>query len=193
MKRKFIEFLKSEFFFESDNLKMDNETKRVISIIFNWVLGLPNGIYEPMKGFILTGTYGTGKSSIMKATIKLIFDMYGVSEHYPNGIHEPKYISGKQLARLFMDSDSVKINELIYTRLIGIDDFGYESKSVKSFGTVVYPFEEIIMERYDRKKIVLATTNLTPALIEQTYGGHVLDRLKQMCFWLEINSPSKRR
>lgn len=188
LKLKFVEFLKEEFFFESDKLEIDSKTKSVLNTIFDWILGK----YKPDKGFLLTGSYGTGKSSIMKAAMKLIFHIYGVSESYPSGIHEPKYITSKKLARLFIDNEKVKINELIYAKLIGIDDFGYESKEVRTFGTIVFPFEEILMERYDKKKIMLATTNLKPAQIEKIYGGHVLDRLKQMCFWIEINSPSKR-
>ena len=189
LKQKFVELLKDEFFFESDELEIDPKTKNVLNIVFYWILGK----YEPEKGFLLFGTYGTGKSSMMKAAMKLIFHIYGVSDGYPSGIHEPKYITAKTLARHFMDGEKTKINELIYTKILGIDDFGYESREVRSFGTIVFPFEEILMERYDRKKIILATTNLTPAKIEKMYGGHVLDRLKQMCFWVEINSVSKRK
>jgi len=188
LKLKFTELLKEQFFFESDELKIDDQTKKVLNTVFDWVLGK----HEPLKGFILTGSYGNGKSSIMKAALKLVFHIYGASETYPAGIHEPKYITSKRLSRLFIDNEKVKINELIYAKLIGIDDFGYESKEVRTFGTIVFPFEEITMERYDKKKIILATTNLTPAQIEKIYGGHVLDRLKQMCFWIEMNSGSKR-
>jgi len=159
-----------------------------LKIVFNWVIGK----HKPDKGFVITGTYGTGKSSIMKAAMKLVFHIYGISDQYKAGIHEPKYITSKKLARLFIDNEKVKINELIYAKLIGIDDFGYESKEVRTFGTIVFPFEEILMERYDKKKIVLATTNLSPEQIEKHYGGHILDRLNQMCFWIEINAPSKR-
>ena len=189
LKQKFVEFLKDEFFFESDKLEIDSKTKSVLNTIFDWILGK----YEPDKGFLLTGSYGTGKSSIMKAAMKLIFHIYGKSDIQPAGIHEPKYITSKKLARLFIDNEKIKINELIYAKLIGIDDFGYESKEVRTFGTIVFPFEEILMERYDKKKIILTTTNLKPAQIEKIYGGHVLDRLKQMCFWIEINNPSKRK
>lgn len=189
LKLKFKEFLKSQFFFENDSLKIDKETQTVLRTIFLWVLGE----YEPQKGFILTGTYGTGKSSIMKATMDLIFEMYGKSDVYPIGINEPKYVSAKKMARIFIDGERTKINEMIYAGLLGIDDFGYESKEVRSFGTIVFPFEEIVMERYDKKKIILGTTNLKPAQIEKIYGGHVLDRLNQMCFWIEINTQSKRK
>ena len=189
LKLKFKEFLKSQFFFENDSLKIDKETQTVLRTIFSWVLGE----YEPQKGFILTGTYGTGKSSIMKATMDLIFEMYGKSDVYQIGINEPKYVSAQKMARIFIDGERTKINEMIYAGVLGIDDFGYESKEVRSFGTIVFPFEEIIMERYDKKKIILGTTNLKPAQIENIYGGHVLDRLNQMCFWIEINTQSKRK
>ena len=188
LKIKFKDYLKDQFFFDSDELKQDKETNKALKTIFDWILGS----FEPKKGFILTGSFGTGKSSIMKAAMALIFEMYGKSDFYLIGINEPKYITSKKLARIFIDGERTKINELIYSGLLGIDDFGYESKEVRSFGTVVFPLEEIIMERYDKKKIILATTNLSPKQIEKIYGGHVLDRLNQMCFWIEINTPSKR-
>lgn len=188
LKQEFKDYLKEQFFFD-DDLIQDRETNKVLKTIFSWILGE----YEPNKGFILTGSYGTGKSSIMKATMALIFEIYGKSDNYPIGINEPKYITSKKMARIFIDAERTKINELIYAGLLGIDDFGYESKEVRSFGTIVFPFEEIIMERYDKKKIVLATTNLKPEQIEKIYGGHVLDRLNQICFWIEINTQSKRK
>ena len=188
LKIKFTELLKEQFFFESDELKIDDQTKKVLNTVFDWVLGM----HEPQKGFILTGSYGNGKSSIMKAAMKLSFHIYGASETYPAGINEPKYITSKKLARLFMDNERIKINELIYAKLIGIDDFGYESREVRAYGTIVFPFEEVIMERYDKKKVILATTNLKPEQIKKLNGGHVLDRLKQMCFWVEMNTGSKR-
>ena len=188
LKLKFVEYLKEQFFFESDKLEIDSKTKNVLNTVFDWVIGK----HEPDKGIILTGSYGTGKSSIMKAAMKLVFHIYGKTDHYPTGIDEPIYVTSKKLARMFIDNEKIKINSLIYSKLIGIDDFGYESREVRTFGTIVFPLEEIIMERYDKKKIILATTNLTPAQIEKLYGGHVLDRLKQMCFWIEINAPSKR-
>jgi len=188
LKQKFKDYLKDQFF-SFDELIQDKETNKVLKTVFSWILGE----YEPNKGFVLTGTYGTGKSSIMKAAMDLIFHMYGKSDMYPIGIPEPKYTTAKGMARIFIDGDRIKINQLIYSGLLGIDDFGYESKEVRSFGTVVFPFEEIIMERYDKKKIILGTTNLKPGQIEKIYGGHVLDRLNQMCFFIEINSPSKRK
>lgn len=189
LKRKFIELLKEQFFFETDVPKIDKETQKVLAIVFNWVIGL----HKPNKGFILMGTYGNGKSSMMKAAMSLCYLIYGISDKYKIGIHEPKYITSKKLARLFIDNEKIKINELIFSSLLGIDDFGYESKEVRTYGTIVFPLEEIIMERYDKKKIILATTNLNPSKIENIYGGHILDRLNQMCFWIELNIPSKRK
>lgn len=188
LKEKFYELLKAEFFFENTEIEKDSAIIEMLRIVFNWVIGE----FEPNKGFVLTGTYGNGKSSVMKAAMKLMYIIYGKSENYIHGISEPVYVSAKRMARHFIDNERFKINQLIYADLLGIDDVGYESKEVKTMGTLVYPFEEILMERYDRKKIVLITTNKTAEEIESIYGGHILDRLNQMCFWIEINSPSKR-
>jgi len=161
---------------------------RLLKIIFKWVIGE----FEPEKGFVLTGTYGNGKSSIMKAAMKLFYLIYG---HYSGfaKMSNPLYISSKRMARHFIDNEKLRINQMIFTDILGIDDIGYESKDVKTMGTLVYPFEEILMERYDRKKTILITTNKTASEIESIYGGHVLDRLNQMCFWIEINAESKRK
>jgi len=183
-----VELLSAEFFSANDRLQLDKKTQDILAILFQWVIGE----YEPTKGFVLTGTYGTGKSSVMKATMNLAYYIFR-NEQYPNmGMKQPRYVSAKELSRTFMNNDEAGINSFIYSQLIGIDDFGYESKKVRSFGTEVYPFEEVIMERYDRKKIILGTTNMSAEQIGNTYGGHVLDRLNQMCFFVEIKAPSKR-
>lgn len=189
LKRKYIEFLEAEFFTNGEKLKVDGETKTVLKVLFDWVVG----DYNPEKGFIIFGTYGNGKSSFMKATLNLLHHIYGRTDQYPAGISAPEYITAKNMARIFMDGETVKINKLIYSNILAVDDVGYESKEVRSFGTIVQPFEEILMERYDRKKIICLTTNRTPKQIEDKYGGHILDRLNQMCFWIEINAMSKRK
>lgn len=186
---KFIEFLKNEFFFENNEVENDESTNKILKIIFNWVIGE----FEPGKGFVLTGTFGNGKSSIMKAAMNLLYFIYGKSDKFIDKMQKPLYVSAKQMSRHFINNERIKINQMIYTDILGIDDVGYESKEVREMGTIVFPFEEILMERYDRKKIILITTNKTGTEIEFIYGGHILDRLNQMCFWVEINSPSKRK
>lgn len=182
-----MDLLKGQFFFE-ENVSLDDEQKKIISTIFSWIIGK----FEPKKGFLLTGNFGNGKSSIMKASLALITELFSIKVK-ENGIPEPKYFTSKQLARYFQDYETNRINEAFSSRLIGIDDFGYEPKEVKVFGTIQKPFEDVIMERYDKKRIVLATTNLSASQIKSIYGEYILDRLTQMCFWIDIQKPSFRK
>jgi len=129
---------------------------------------------------------------IMKAIIKFIEEYYSDTA-IEGGIPKPSYILSHALSNAFKDSNETLIARMKTTSILAIDDLGYEAKEVMYFGTVSKPFEEIIMARYDKKRTILITTNLSLSQIGGMYGPHVKDRLKQMVYIIEFKGESKRK
>lgn len=189
LKWELLEFSKECFYQNNGKISLTEEEKEKFSFVFNWLIGKDIDI-TLNKGLLLTGSYGTGKSVLLKACIKFI-DKYYSDKSVSNGIPEPIYILSHDMANAFMDEKSALITRMKTTSILAVDDLGYEPVEVKSFGTVIKPFEEILMARYDKRKTILISTNLTCEELKK-YGGHIYDRLRQMTYLIEFKGESKR-
>jgi DNA replication protein DnaC len=191
LKWKLMNYCES-YFYESDGkIILSKEEKENLSKIFNWLIGYKINI-SLNKGLMFTGDYGTGKSVLMKAIIKFI-DEYYSDRIVSNGVPEPMYILSHDISNAFIEQNVFLLNKMKTTSVLAIDDLGYETKKVISFGTEQHPFEEILMYRYDRKRTTLITTNLNLKQIGVTYGDHIKDRLLQMVYIFEFKGESKRK
>lgn len=171
--------------------ELTEEDKASFSKVFNWLIGQDIDV-SLNKGLFLTGDYGTGKSAILKGIVKFI-DNYYSDKFIDGGIPSPIYILSQAMANKFKDNNEVFINRMKTTSVLAVDDIGYEPKDVYYFGTLAHPFEEILMERYDRKRLVLISSNMNLKQIGERYGEHIKDRIKQMTYIIEFKGESKRR
>lgn len=66
--------------------------------------------------------------------------------------------------------------------LLFVDDLGQEQdeKGAEFFASVV-------MDRYNDGRGICITTNLTPAELDERYGGRISSRLKEMCLFIELS------
>lgn len=192
LKWKLVEFTGDAFYEANGACKeLTEEDKASFSKVFNWLIGQDIDV-SLNKGLFLTGDYGTGKSAILKGIVKFI-DNYYSDKVNNDGIPSPIYILAQAMANKFKDNNDVFINRMKTTSVLAVDDIGYEPKDVYYFGTLAHPFEEIIMERYDRKRLVLISSNMNLKQIGERYGEHVMDRLIQMTYIIEFKGKSKRK
>ena len=112
------------------------------------------------KGLLCFGNCGRGKSVICGKIIPLLLNHY----HH-------KVVSCYDAQTMNNDIDDVKRKHIIY-----IDDIGIENVSIK-FGEKRLAFPEIVDEAEKKGKLLIITTNLSLAEIEQKYGERTKARL----------------
>lgn len=191
LKWRLINFCESYFYEADGKVVLTKEEKDNLSKIFNWLIGYRINV-SLNKGLLFTGDYGTGKSVLMKAIVKFI-DEYYSDRIVENGIPAPYYVLSHDIATAYLEQNLSVLNRMKTTSVLAIDDLGYETKKVMSFGSEQHPFEEILMYRYDRKRTTLITTNLSLNQISEMYGQHIKDRIKQMVYIIEFKGQSKRK
>lgn len=155
-------------------------TKKQIALrqqLFYWATGNEkfDGILS--KGIMLAGNHGTGKTLMLESLSALI-------NHYMNlGVYQIKKINAYDMEQIIEDRDiHGKSNGINYTQQsLFIDEIGWESKTVMSFGTEKMPFFEIINARYNAGVYnCIATTNYKIDTLEEMYSEFISDRLKEM-------------
>lgn len=112
------------------------------------------------RGLLCFGNCGRGKSVVCGKIIPLLLN------HYCR-----KIVSCYDSQQMNDNIDDVKRKHIIY-----IDDIGIENVSVK-FGEKRVAFPEIVDEAEKRGKLLIITTNLSLAEVEQKYGERTKDRL----------------
>ena len=182
MKKMFVQFIKDEFIETNRAFEMTEDIKPKLVFCFNWIIGREINVYEN-KGLQFFGEIGLGKSCMMKAVVKM------VSKLYPST--SARYITANKLASLFRYSDEqtqIEINRLIYCQLLFIDDIGTEDQKVYNS----YPVQEIVRERYDRKRITSFTTNKISKELATIYSTSIEDKLSHGTYLLEFKGSTKR-
>lgn len=136
-------------------------------------------------GLILRGPEGTMKTSLAVAVLQSLITS-GRSGYFitmpslVDTIFTLKEQSGEEWLR-FED-------KLRNTPLLLLDDLGAEYAT----GWVLSKVDAIISERYNRRRPVIVTTNLTGSKMNNTYTARVLDRLHSTCQVLTFTGRSLR-
>lgn len=124
------------------------------------------------KGLILRGPAGTGKTSIAVSVLKRAIDMGkgGMMISMPNLLDNMLTLSkGDNVA--FMDYE----RKLRNIPLLLLDDFGVEYSKSEWVSAKV---ESIIIDRYNRMKPIVLTTNYSDSWTKDHYSQRIYDRLR---------------
>lgn len=133
------------------------------------------------KGLFIYGSYGVGKTSVLKAFRYVLRDLQ------PFG-----YRSSYEVKEMLEDRYRKQADVMaLYNSDMLLDELGKESKS---FGNDV--MIDVICRRYDNyvdKGIkTYITTNDKPELIGKRYGEHLESRIYEMCNIVKITGLDKR-
>jgi DNA replication protein DnaC len=162
-----------------------NEQQRnLMNQLYNHRYG--KGNLHKDKGVLLYGSYGTGKTEILRAFCRTNFNPYN-----PNRNANPtRLTTAIQMVQHYDDAG----NFLRYLdKDLYIDDLGTEQRAkykAKDEDHVLGKFLESWSQQNEFK--LYATTNLTLDEIGERYGGRVFSRLHLMCNVIEFNGEDWR-
>lgn len=137
---------------------------------------------SPSFGLYIGGDYGRGKTIMLYAFRRAV-----------NFLHDQgmlREVMGEQWKPHFEIFQAVDIVELAHDRkefqrvcnlnMLGIDDLGVESKTVKDFGNQLEPMMRLLEYRYNRQLFTVVTSNLHPTEQSDKFGARLADRLAEM-------------
>lgn len=158
------------------------DVQPILSTVFNWIIGDVTA-KDYYRGILLTGEIGLAKTSIMKAAIDLITNLYEDTAC--------EYITAFGITRLHRQKDNesaYKLNRLYTCRMLFIDDLGMEDQKVYD----IKPLIELIHHRYDSRRITSYTTNSDSAELAERYSPTIEDKINHTTIRLEFEGASKR-
>lgn len=171
---------------------LDEDTKEHISTAAEW-LGNPAGKF----GFMMTGLYGNGKTTLMMAMCNLINYLFDSATY--NERITIRVVKAKDIARMAIDKERrSEYEKMYYEELLAIDELGEEPAEIISFGMIYTPIRDLLEERYARQKMTIITTNLVQNKekkifqIKDHYGERVVDRFREMMKILPFHNSSYR-
>lgn len=153
--------------------------------------------YSLSKGLLLVGPVGCGKTTLMKAFTKNIYQSFTIvpcrriADEYKNNklINRYSAVSKNNFPHLYYGH-----TELGWC----FDDLGTEEKK-KNYGDELNVMEDVLLNWYDKLTIgfnkVHITTNLHMDQIEEKYTARIRSRMRQMFNMIEFdeNSPDMRK
>ncbi len=157
-------------------------------------LGDPNG----KVGLMLTGFYGNGKTTLMRAICSLINWLFDSA--CSNTRKSISIVNAKSISKIAIEKDSRDAFENLYNEeLLAIDEVGEEPAEIINYGMVYTPIRDLLEERYVKQKFTILATNLVQNehkeifQISDHYGERVVDRLREMMKIVPFHNKSYRR
>lgn len=167
-------------------IKVDDDIKENAEMIYRYAKKIDKYVAEG-KGLILSGSYGTMKTTLAVCVLRKFIEQGGSGLFIPmcsimDNLYSMRTRSLEEWYRF-----ETKLRE---TKLLVIDDLGGEDTSAP---WVLPKVNSIITERYNHKKPIIITTNMTKNELVNTYSGRIIDRLKSTNFYIAFNAKSKRK
>lgn len=171
---------------------LDDETCDHIRTAAQWLCD-PN----EKLGLMMTGLYGNGKTTLMKAMCAAINYLYDSA--CSNDRKQIRIVKAKDVARMAIDRDLRSSYEKLYhEELLAIDEVGEEPAEMLVYGMIYTPLRDLLEERYALQKFTIITTNLVENKekkihqLREHYGERVVDRIREMMKILPFKNDSYR-
>jgi DNA replication protein DnaC len=175
-----------EFYRKETNKPIDNYVivSEYAGRIIDWMM---NG---KKIGLMLSGGVGCGKTTFLNAICRMVNYLY-----YSNISYERRGFQWETAYTIveWCGNNESRYNDFMRTEWAAIDDIGQESAELNRYGQMLYPIRDIMLYRYEKNLLTLATTNLNPKDLTERYGKRLGDRMQEMFEIIVIKEDSYRR
>ena len=163
------------------DIDITNNTEK-LKFLFEWITGKKGN-----KGVYLFGNYGTGKTGTL-------FSLKEMLRYFKK--ENAVFMTANAIVdnyRLLYD-DIIEFNRFRNAKLMIIDDFGSDGNvEIVIYGNRVKPLSDLIEFRYRHGLWTWFTSNVHPSKLSEIYSGYIVDRLKEMVYFIEWNGKSFRK
>lgn len=168
-----------------ENVIPTEDIKQNADMVLNYANNIEKHIVNG-EGLILSGSYGTMKTTLAICVLRKYLEQGGRGLFVPmcsmmDGLYSMKIRNTEE----WMNYET----RLRTTSLLIVDDLGSEDVSAP---WVLSKVNSIITERYNRKKSIIVTTNLTKEELAKTYAGRIIDRLRSTNYYISFTGKTKR-
>lgn len=134
------------------------------------------------QGLLLFGSWGTGKSSMLKAIARAMTDFYAAMPSPFNGLEAYRF---NALRMSVYDFKSPIIDERLFmeacdTPLLLLDDVGLENGCPETQRFSRELIGEVLLKRYDRMKPTVLASIFDIESLSDIYGRHVAEIMKEV-------------
>jgi len=203
----------------SQGFEINEDNKQTLDILFRYFTGdksIEDEGYSLNKGILLTGSIGTGKTTIFELLNKFLkkyrLELYSENEHSRNfrlidsrHVVRDFHINGMKTLdeygrKCFLTKHEPIRGEIIdYSRPVTycFDDLGLEEVNANLYGNKMSVMIDIMLDRYSmfksNKMITHAISNLSIENLAKLYGDRAIDRFKELFNHLVITGKSLRK
>lgn len=177
-KELFLDNAKGHIHATSPSFEVDENNKEIINQMFYYLIGSEKFNGDLIKGILLIGAIGSGKTVLMDSFLDVFNERSGKVVWFLNS----KDLTSEEVAK-----DLANLSK----RPLSIDDIGKEQTSINTYGTVSRPMEDLINDRYKTGGLTFGTSNLK--MEEMPYIKHTVDRMGQMFNVMILPGKTRRQ
>jgi len=171
------------------NYDIDSDNLPILKQLYYWLTGdEKNFIGDLYKGFLIVGTFGTGKSILMDTFITLFSKFINSDKNLLNKIII-ETLDIEKLERIFKNDTLHEYS----SKIIVLDDIGKELNELNIYGNKISPMVKFIEYRYNKRYLTFGTSNFNLKSLETKYGKYISSRIDEMCNIMELNGTIRRK
>jgi len=204
-KEEFAKMFFEKYFYQNEvDFQIDKNNSEIFNLLMQYFMNDPEFEKDGRslnKGLCLIGSYGCGKTSMMRAF------QNNPKQHYIT-VYVPKIFNDYKAAKE-SEKQMIISHFTDYSKMQTIQNHFKHNKSgvcfddplkeinANNFGENRNIFREIILSRYDQKTsfkgLTHMTTNATAPQLTEKYGGDFVDRMKEMFNVIVFPEQESRR
>ena len=136
-------------------------------------------------GFILQGSPGNGKTTLLRATADL-YQVFDGNVFFCNA----EFLVDQY--RAWENGQASLHQEYRKARYLFLDDLGTEPLKCNIYGTEHFPIQGLIEYRYSKQLPTFISTNYSDEMLRGRYGDRCFDRIEEMFTILRFSGKSFR-